>query len=234
MLYFLLFYLFNDVEQIRHGISIGFCFYSLKFLLNDDLKSQLLSILCIVLGILFHTSAVLFLFVYVLKDKFLDKKVYIILFILSIVLSFVNYFDVIAAINDSLIHSAYLSTKLNSYQHQSQSRVSLTIAIKIAMLSIFYLFAFDVKNKMHRLLFNIYYLGIVCTCAFSSIPILIARGSLYMRYTELLIIPIYISSIKDKSNKKIHYCILALIFIYYFMKFFISVLDPIYFNYSSI
>lgn len=41
LIYFLMFYTFNDVEQIRHGISIGLCFYSLLYILEDD-KNQIL------------------------------------------------------------------------------------------------------------------------------------------------------------------------------------------------
>ena len=55
-----------------------------------------------------------------------------------------------------------------------------------------------------------------------------------MRYMELLMIPLYIKSIENKENKKYHYLILFMIFAYYFIRFFITLINPEYFYYTSI
>lgn len=234
LLYFLLFYIVNDVEQIRHGISIGFCFYSIVFLCENDKKSKIISFILIVLGILFHISAVLFIPIFFVKDKILNKKIYVGIFIISIFLSFINYFELLKIINDSLLHSKYLSLKINSYSTEYQSFLSLTLLIKCFILSVFSFYAFNDQNKLHRLLFNIYYIGIIYTILFSNIPILMARGTTYMRYAELLMIPIYMKATKNQDNRKLHLMITTLIFGYYIFKFITIVIQPEYFNYTSI
>lgn len=234
LLYFLLFYVFNDVEQIRHGISIGFCFYSIIYFLEDNPKSKIYSFLLIVLGILFHISALLFIPVYFLKDKKINKKVCIAIFIISFALSFINYFNILDYINNNFIHSLYLAEKIKIYANESMNLINTTLIIKTFILSIFYFNVYDSNNKLHRILFNVYFLGIIFTNIFNSIPILAARGTIYMRYMELLMIPLYIKSIENKENKKYHYLILFMIFAYYFIRFFITLINPEYFYYTSI
>ncbi len=234
LIYFLLFYINNDVEQIRHGISIGFCFYALRFMLEDDMKSKIFAILFIIFGVLFHTSALLFIPIYFIKDRVISDRQYVIIFVTSLLFSFVNIFDVLILLNKTFIHSTYLTSKINIYLTEKQSIINLSLLIKLFILIVFYYFAFDKKNKVHRLLFNTYFVGIIFTCIFNSIPILTARGTIYMRYCELFMIPIYINSIKEQKNKKIHYCLISCIFAYYLIKFLTMVMKPEYFNYLSI
>lgn len=234
LIYFLLFYVSNDVEQIRHGISISFCFYSLIFLYKSDKKSNIISFSLIILGVLFHTSAMLFIPVYFIKDKVFSKKKYFIYFVISILLSFINFYDFIVIFNDIFLHSQYITQKISIYASNKHSFVSLTLLIKCVTLCIFGIYVFDYKNKLHRLLFNTYYIGILYTILLSSIPILVARGTAYMRYSELLMIPMYIQNIKNKENKKIHILIITLLFSYYFFKFFILIINPEYFYYTTI
>ncbi|MFQ9924821.1 MAG: EpsG family protein [Beduini sp.] len=234
LIYFLLFYVNNDVEQIRHGISIAFCFYSLIHMLKNNNKSKVYSFLLIVLGILFHTSAILFIPVLFIKDKKISKKTYIIIFLISLALSYVNYFDLLTLLNNNFLHSLYLETKISLYARESNSLINASLLIKLFILIVFYHFSFNSKDKSHRLLFNIYYLGIILSNVFNSIPILAIRGTIYMRYAELLIIPLYIQTVINQRNKRYHYIILLLIFIYYFMKFFTLITNPEYFYYTSI
>lgn len=234
LIYFLLFYINNDVEQIRHGISIAFCFYSLVFFMKNNNQAKVKSLLLIILAISFHISALLFIPVYFLKDKKINKKVCIAIFIISFALSFINYFNILDYINNNFIHSLYLAEKIKIYANESMNLINTTLIIKTFILSIFYFNVYDSNNKLHRILFNVYFLGIIFTNIFNSIPILAARGTIYMRYMELLMIPLYIKSIENKENKKYHYLILFMIFAYYFIRFFITLINPEYFYYTSI
>lgn len=234
LLYFLLFYVFNDVEQIRHGISIGFCFYSIIYFLEDNPKSKIYSFLLIVLGILFHTSAILFIPIYFIKDKIYNKKLYISLFGIAILLSFVDYFSLLSFVNELFLHSNYIREKIALYTTDRQSFISLTLICKIFILIIFYLYAFDYKDKLHRLLFNIYYIGVLYTILLCNVPILMTRGTSFMRYAELLMIPIYLNNIKKLPDRKIHIVISVIIFSYYFIKFITALMNPEYYYYTSI
>ena len=236
LLYFMLFYVFNDVEQIRHGISIGFCFYSLIFLNKVDAKSKIYSFILMIFGFLFHTSALLFFPIYFIKDRLFNKKTYIIVFVISILLSFINYFDLISLINNCFIHSTYLTDKIHLYTVDKQSLFTATLLIKLFILLLFCFVSFDKNNKLHRLIFNIYYIGIIYTVILNDIPILVARGTTYMRYSELLMIPFVLSNIKnkEKANRKYSYFIVGIIFGYYLIKFISVLIIPEYFNYTSI
>lgn len=234
LLYFLLFYLVNDVEQIRHGISIGFCFYSMIYLFQEDIKSKIYSFLLIICGILFHTSAVLFIPIYFIKDKLFNRRVYYILIIVSLLLSFVDFFNVLTFINNSFLHSNYITQKVNMYIIDKHSFFNFTLLIKIFILLVFYLWVFDYKNKLHRLLFNIYFIGILYTILLSNMPIVLARGTIYMRYCELLMIPMYFEVAVKQKNKIIHFIIVTMILGYYFLKFILILKNPEYFYYTSI
>ena len=234
LIYFLMFYTFNDVEQIRHGISIGLCFYSLLYILEDDKKSNIIALLLISLGILFHISAVFFIPVYILKNKELKKKSYMILLVTSLFISFINYFDILLYINDTFIHSTYLTDKLNLY-NVDNSIFNISLFIRIGTITIFYFFAYDKKDSVQRLMFNTYFIGIVLTAILNTIPILAARGTTYMRYVEILMITICIKNSESHKGKKwIHYCILLVFFSYYAISFFKVLSDPTYFFYHSI
>lgn len=50
-------------------------------------------------------------------------------------------------------------------------------------------------------MFNTYFIGIVLTAILNTIPILAARGTTYMRYVEILMIPIYIKNLESHKGK---------------------------------
>ena len=234
LIYFLLFYVYNDVEQIRHGISVSFCFYSFNYLMRDDFKSKIISIFLYILSVLFHTSSILFILVILLKDRKISNKGMISLVCASIILGMVNIFGILELINNALLHSAYLNVKLAAYNNESQPLINASLIIKCVFLAMYYLTAYDKKDRKHRLLFNTYFLGILLTCALNSIPILTARGTLAMRYMEIFIYPICLKKLIDGKTKKYQNALILLFGLYYFVKFFQYILVPEYFFYTSI
>lgn len=234
LIYFLLFYVFNDLEQIRHGLSVGLCFYSLIYLDDKESKLNIKFVSLNIVAILFHYSAILFLPFIFVRDHIFKKRIYFAVIAIAIVLSMINLVDVLNTINTSFLHSSYITSKLELYSNESSTLISSTLIIKVFIFSMFYIYAYDSNKKLHRILMNMYFYGIIITLIFNSIPIVVSRSSLYMRYAEILMIPIYLNTIPKLSNKKIHSTIVIFIFSYYFIKFLQVIIVPEYFFYNAI
>ncbi len=86
-IYFSNFYIAQEWIQIRSGVAAAFLFISLKFVFDRKLLSFTLCIIC---ATFFHTSALLFFFIYFLNPYKVSKKTYVFLFAISYFLYFIH------------------------------------------------------------------------------------------------------------------------------------------------
>lgn len=231
IIYFLIFYLYNDAEQIRHGVAIGFCFLAVYFLLENK---RIIAWLLIFLAISMHYSAIFFIivpFIYKIKMK---KKSYFLILIGAILLSFINVFEIIDWINSNFLEISYLTTKLETYQGATSNVISLSLILRVVFISFYIYFAFDDKNEKETSFVNIYFLGIILFCLLTSIPVLAARSTVYMRYFEILLMPLYMKKYENMENRNLQKLFVSGYWMYYLFTFINAVLDPKYLIYHSI
>ena len=233
LLYFLLYYITQDVIQIRQGLAIAVCFYAIIFITEEKPHAFFGAVF---IAITFHYSAFIFLPVYFLKNINLkNKKLILFLVFISLLISSVNILSIINWVNTSFLHSSYIFHKLKIYDTVSISIISVTFFIRL-LIYIFYIFFTDNDNQ-NKLYANIYLLGIFIFSMFHSVEILAARFTIYFRFIEILMIPdIYKSAKKceNKSKKIMIYTFLLFMLFYYILKFVLVLIDPNYLFYQSI
>lgn len=233
LLYFLLYYITQDVIQIRQGLAIAVCFYAIIFVTE---KNPFAFFGAVFIAITFHYSAIIFLPVYFLKNINLkNKRLILFLVFISLLISSVNILSIINWVNTSFLHSSYIFHKLKIYDTVSISIISVTFIIRL-LIYIFYIFFTDNDNQ-NKLYANIYLLGIFIFSMFHSVEILAARFTIYFRFIEILMIPdIYKSARKceNKSKKIMMYTFLLFMLFYYILKFVLVLIDPNYLFYQSI
>lgn len=230
LIYFLVFFIYNDFTQVRHGLAIGLTFYAILFI--DENKWKYFGL--ILLACLFHYSAICFIPVYFIRNINLSWKSFAIACIVSILLSLVNIPYLLNWLNNSLLHWNYLSNKLELYQDSVGNIFEIGFFFKIIFLMFFLLFAYDNKKRVEKICVNIYAFGILTFGLLSSFSIIAYRTNAFFRMAEVILLPIYITKIPRMKNKWLHYCFVGGIFVYYLIKFLLLMFDPAYFNYHSI
>lgn len=227
--YFLCFYIYNDFTQIRHGIAIAFCFYSLNFV--DD-KKPYHYFACILTACLFHYSAVFFFPVYFLRNIKMDKKKLVWIIFVSFVISFLDIKEIMLFVNNHIIHSIYIANKLNLYAADSLSLFNYSSLFKIIFISMYFYFVYDKENVKDRICVNTYLFGIFLFNVLSSYSIIAYRVNAFFRMTEVLLLSNYISKLPDIKYKRFHTIFIIGVIGYYIYKFILIIVDPNYLIYA--
>lgn len=237
LIYFLTFFIFNDMEQIRHGLAIAIALSSVVFVINDDFWKFAGVVL---IASLIHYSAVLFLLLYFIRNISLNKKSFTSILLVSVLFSFIDFVYIIKFINDNFINSPYIDIKLNLYDGQSIGIISLTLLIRLTIALVYFIFVYNENNKQSRIFFNAYIVGICIFVIFRSTTILGIRSSAYFRYFELLLVPEYLTAVKNTLPKQktsteiFHYLFISGLIGYYIFKFIETLSKSNYFIYFSI
>ena len=193
IMYYLMFYIVNDMEQIRHGLAIGICFFAIKYVLK---REPLKFFSCVLLACTFHTTAIFFLAVYILPNIVLTIKGVAFISLCTAAVSCIDLMKILAVLNTSFLHSSRIQEKIQLYINSSTTEVlSLTLVLRIVVFMLFWIFSYDRKDRLHRLLLNGYLLGICIFAGLHSVEMMAVRASVFFRYFELAMIPIYITSI---------------------------------------
>ena len=189
---------FNVMKQM---VAVSFIFASLPYINSRNFKMFFLNV---ILGGLFHTSALIFLPVYFVT---LIKKEKILLYLIIIT----NYNNIIQLLNYSEQYSIYVT-----YTTGIDSGIAtyLTIVLYIAMIFLIYLGRFKLKNDKLILVLIL------------SIPFLIAsifnnlfmRIALYFLSPLILLIPSYIETFNGKEKTTISVPIIVLLCIFYVLN----------------
>lgn len=226
--YFLCFFIYNDFTQIRHGIAIAFCFYSLTFV---DKKKPWPYFACVVTACLFHYSAIFFLPVYFLRNIEMDKKKLAIIIITSLLISFLDIKEIMLFINNHLIHSSYIANKLNLYEADSLSLLNYSSLFKMIFIGMYFYFAYDKKDGKDRICVNTYIFGIFLFNVLSSYSIIAYRVNAFFRMTEIILLSNYINKLPDMKYKKLNLIFIVGVICYYIYKFILVIIDPNYLIY---
>lgn len=229
IIYFIYFFIYNDLSQIRHGLAIAICFLAILYI-N---KKTYISFLLILLASTFHTSALFFIPIVFIDKIPINKKTILIFLSIICCVSLINIYDLINILNNTFLHSSYISFKLNSY--------GMTSTIPFLQFGFWFRIIFalyyaknciDIKDRNQVRIFKIFLLGILMYCLTSSIGILQARVSVYYMYMILPMMGNLFEKIYINKNKKD--IIFFMIIIIYLIVKFILLINNNYFIYQSI
>lgn len=204
-IYYLLFFIINDMEQIRHGLAIAICLYALIYVIE---KKPVKYLFCCLGACLLHSSAILFLPLFLFRKVNLNTKKILIFLATSLVISQVNFMAVLRWINDMLLHNIRIQEKIALYQDQAvESIFSITFLLRIFILFLYYIVVYRSysNNVKNRVMLNGYFYGITIFLIFNSIPILAIRSSAIFRCFELIMVAEILVSIYKNEVKPLRW-----------------------------
>lgn len=167
-------------------------------------------------AVMFHASALLVIFVRLLKNKFYSFKTYFIIIGIAVVsnLFFYEIFKLIVSFAPEVI-----AWKLNTYlSTESGTHFGFNAAVAIRICT--FLLAYTYRKRIASafpaygpLFVNIYFLAIVLYVGFGFLPQLASRGAVYFHYMEILVVPmiLYVASAVNKVGIFTLYAVFSLL-----------------------
>jgi hypothetical protein len=197
VLYYTRIYIISDFGQVRQGLALGIILFSYKYILNRDLKKFLL---IVVMAMLIHAAAFLFLPIYFIGLKRIRPAFLFIIMIITIPLAAVDLKSIMISVFGKLLPGG-LSDKLMFYS-LNETFIGLTFSIflrgGIVILCLTVYWKKISENRNSLLIFNIYFWGYIFYLLFNSLPQIGGRGSLYFQQFELLLFPLMLTLTRNK------------------------------------
>lgn len=205
----------------RQDLAISFCFFSTYFILKRKL---LLFCLLVLIAILFHQSAIIFLPAYWVSQFIWNKKTIIYLTLLIII--FYILFSQLASI--ASIYSQSAAYKVSNYSEMSQEESlmgndsattllfrGLINRILIFLPPLLILFSTKTRNSNFMHIFNIMFFGLVLFILLSPLGYVFLRFTRYYELYQILLIPLAIYF----STPKFRYLLISFYILYCVFKF---------------
>lgn len=178
----------------RQYLSLIVCLFSVPFIL----KGENIKVLCfIAFGILFHSTAIMFVSALFLNHRFASKWLYIIFFgsVLIALSGVVNVFPWEAFV----AMSEQSSDKLDFYMDNNDDTISSFSAtlMGIARRSLIVISLFLIRDKVgnkypyFHFMFNMAFVGMIFYILFSGtiLQVIVARGLIYFNIFEIFLFP---------------------------------------------
>ncbi len=201
--YISLYYILQEMTQIRVGVATGIFLLALEDLKRRDFKNYILKT---IIAVFFHYSAFIMIFIYILNPYKINRKIYFILPLIGILLSF--YRNIILNIIISIAHilPEFLSFKLNIYldlllNYGTHSEINLFNFYYLSLILFYYYSILNYKKMKSE--YDILFLKILGLMLFlfyslSAIPVLAFRISEFFGIVLIFLIPHIILTIKEK------------------------------------
>lgn len=229
LFYFSHYFFLHEMTQIRIGLASGMFFIALIFYLNEK---RLIFFIIILISVLFHYSAILFLIILIFDSKRFNKFIYSGVIGVSLILGYLKLplLNFLGNVDPSAV-----SGKLNNYTDMVEYGVSESINVfnvltllNITICLYFILFipkATIIKDKQVALFLKCNIVSIFLLCFLSGVP------SLAFRFSELfglMSIFIYASLVKYLPFGKLNILATILIaaFIFYTNIFHTGLVEP--------
>ena len=200
----------NSFSVVRQGIALVILFYGLQYLVKEkpDYKKY---IVVSFIAFMFHYSSLFIALLYLLGNKFFEKMyswvLYTFLIVISLALSFAHVGKLILSV---------MPGHFSAYANMAYA----VSPLKLLIINAFFLFfmlqknAF-IKNKLEKYLLNSIFIGLLIFNVFSDF-VYVSRLGQYLLVAEIVLVPIYLYSLKDGLNRKI---MLVLFLLYYLFNF---------------
>ena len=201
----------SSFSVIRQGIALAILLYGLQYITKDkpDYKKY---ILVAFTAFMFHYSSLFVSLLFIVGAKFFERTyswlTYSFLVLVSFFLSF-------AHIGKILLMSApgHFSTYANNYGFS----VSILKLLMVNMFFLFFMLQKDkfIKTKLDIYLLNSLFVGLLIFNVFSDFAF-VSRLAQYFLVVEIVLVPIYLHSIKENFTKKVLFVLFVLYYLFGF------------------
>ena len=191
-IYYCSYFLLKDFGQIRQACAITF---ALLCLLEDNSKKR--KLIFIVLAMLFHYTAFVLLFSFIIPRKHRGALLYIMILLISFVFS--KMMETFLILLFSKLSLGIITGKASLYFNSEQA--TLSYSLLLYRIFVFALSYFLLREKKYVYLSNCYFYAIIIQILFTRVPQISGICGQYFAVTEILLIPAQIKAIKSKNLK---------------------------------
>lgn len=218
LLYFVNFYFYHEMTQIRVGLGCGLLYFSL---ISLQKKQYYKSLFFVLIATLFHYSLIIWIVVFFLNFNELKKKNY--LFVLFAVY-FLHYFNFHFSYLFSFLDLPFLNYKIGS--NSVVKDITLEEPVKVfnwlqvtRIVILFFLFQFierlQALNKYSIILVKLYFLSIIVFVLFADNGVYSFRLNQIFGFSEVLILPHLVHIFNRKFLFKFVFILFSAIFLVY-------------------
>lgn len=203
LLIYLCFYIIlHDMTQIRAGVASGIFLLAIPDIVNRNPKKYFLKT---ALAMSFHYSAIIMVLVYFLNGEKINKKIYFIVPIFGLILSFMKG-SILSVFNTSISFlPAFLSSKINVYlialEEDIFSDINIYNLFYLTLIALYYFLLFNfnrIESKLNIVLIKIFALQLFVYYAFSSVPVIAGRMSEFLGIIIIFLLPQLLYIFKNK------------------------------------
>lgn len=198
LIYFSTYFLLQDMTQIRIGVATGFILLSIPYIINRNLKFFLIFM---AFAVLFHYAAIVFVPMYLLNVKKINKTLYISIIILSIALALTKYtpFDIILKYDFGVFTDKIRNYLLGqAWDKRTINIFNFATIIQLIITFIFIFYSSKIENKNAILLTKLSAIGIFAFFIFSASPVIAFRVSDIFNTVLMILIPYFFYIVKPK------------------------------------
>ncbi len=181
--------------QYRQAVALSFVLLSI-----DYKENKIKYTICLLTAISFHTSAIIGIIYYFIKDKLFKTKTYIYI----VLVAFVSNIFLETIFKSAIpLFPTYIASKLDLYSSVENYSLGLNIVVFIRIIILFYCiykYKYLSKYKYSAFFINAYFISLVIYIGLGFIPQVAARGSIYFSITEIIISANLIHTIKGKTK----------------------------------
>jgi hypothetical protein len=201
LLYYCSYFILQDMTQIRAGVASAILLLCIP---EIQKRNFIRFLLLITVGLLFHYSMIIFLPAYFLSASKINKKLYLGLLFVPIILYFLkfNIFSVL-----QLFKLGFISDKIEIYNSLLEADIFTGINVfnTIFLVQLISCTIFIIKsdliiknNKYAILLLKVYCIGAASFMLFSKIPVFAFRINELLGIVQIVLMPFMLYIIKPK------------------------------------
>jgi hypothetical protein len=188
-----LFFCISYVDNpIRQAIAASIFLLTIDFIYQ---KKGIYYFIMVIVATSFHFTALLMIPIYFIARIKLAINKYVIIFLCSFIIGQVINFSVII---DSLF---MLFGKLGYVGGGERIGLTLGMMLQVVIFSITLYYLYFSQNNQYRIVFNIYFIGLVMYFLFNSVPVVATRGSDFLTIFQVITIPYVIELSKNRYNR---------------------------------
>lgn len=205
---------------VRQTIAVSILLLSVKYIIN---RKFLKFFICVFIAASIHRSSWLFLPTYYISVLKIDKPQYIIILLVSIIISFI----LLKILNGASLSvgNIYIDAKLNGYLRSgfegemygvNMSKETMLIRgfgkrLIILLLIVLFLRKRILTDRTTSIIFNIYFTGICLYLILAPISTDFARAVLAFDLMDIFLLPLIVKYINIPSNRKIIFFLIILL-----------------------
>lgn len=202
----------RDFDGVRQGLSIGFCYLSITYLLKD----KFIPFFLLVLAASFtHATSIVFLLIYPFRKILIPKSIILISIFIGILFVVTNQsiFNVINVFIPIEVIKIKLELYMDNEEYSTAQglNIGLIFRIIVLMLFVFLKERIEMNERLYVVLRNGFFFSILLSLFFNDMQILAHRLPYVFRELQIIIIPSFLTI---TTNKRIKFILFSLIFFY--------------------